>query len=112
MATMRCIFVAFYITCGVLLHVYAWDNGNWDCVHLTADGQSTQHVSLVPEEDGTPCTYGYCFRGMCVAQDNNQHLLKRRKRSLRSFVRGFAAGRRVGLRQARRRSSLWRFGRR
>ncbi|XP_037514334.1 uncharacterized protein LOC119390721 [Rhipicephalus sanguineus] len=109
MATVKCMFVAFYIACGVLLHVYAWDDARWQCIRPIHHIKSVHHAVFVPQQDGTPCMHGYCFQGMCV-EDENQRPLQRRKRSLRSFIAGFTLGRRAGLRQARRRSRMRGFG--
>ncbi|KAL1444361.1 hypothetical protein MTO96_045559 [Rhipicephalus appendiculatus] len=125
MDRMRCIFTAFFITCGLLHNVYAFDTAQWQCHRQTLHGKVTtcaypcvthsttagQHVFFVTEDDGTPCMNGYCFSGLCAAEENH-HSLKRKKRSLKSFIAGFVAGRRWGLWRGRRPSLFQRIGRR
>ncbi|KAL1472615.1 hypothetical protein MTO96_039213 [Rhipicephalus appendiculatus] len=95
MDTMRYMITVLYIACGVLYHVYALGTAQWQCHRRSFGGAN-----------------GYCFSGLCEADENHHHALKRKKRSLKHYLVGFFLGRRVGLRQGSRPSIFQRFGRR
>ncbi|KAL1472616.1 hypothetical protein MTO96_039213 [Rhipicephalus appendiculatus] len=113
MDTMRYMITVLYIACGVLYHVYALGTAQWQCHRRSFGGAVTACTYPCVTHSTTAGQHnGYCFSGLCEADENHHHALKRKKRSLKHYLVGFFLGRRVGLRQGSRPSIFQRFGRR